>query len=212
MLFERIRELIGFALVLSLAAPPAQSEEAKPLSPLRPAFTAADIDWQATAEFPPNPNVKGFAASREDQILRCVGVLAPGASHGGWSPGQVEEGKAGWCRLAFKQPVAIGSILQGASGGDPNRRYPAVEVSILRPEAAAPGDVAKEADWEKLEPLAARAGAPVFVLPPGTKTRAVRIRGSVSAMRYFAGRVADLGPGAMALASGCTSPPTPTTM
>ncbi len=173
------------------------------LSPMRPAFGAGDIDWQNTAEFPANPNVKGFAGSREDQILRCIGVRHPGASHGSWTAGQPKEeekAKPKYCRLALKKTVRIGTIVQG-SWGDHRRPFARARIAILKPDAPFPGDVYNNEHWEELKAVIPIRGASVFVLPVNAGTRAVRLTSPISATRFFAGRLVDLGANALVFVS-----------
>lgn len=114
-------------------------------------------------------------------------------------------------RVGFTGPVAVGTVLLGGGG----------RVSVLKADAAYPGDLGDDAAWVPAERLAGkqvvrsevaadRVG--VWVLPPGTTTRAVRIShdaeaadkdyfGHVSGLRVFAGRFANVAPQAVAAAS-----------
>jgi hypothetical protein len=76
-------------------------------------------------------------------------------------------------RVGFKAPVAVGTVLTRGGG----------TLSVLRPSAAYPGRLADDSDWTPAERLQAgqasreEAGEEqyaVWVLPPGTTTRALR--------------------------------------
>ena len=76
-------------------------------------------------------------------------------------------------RIGFTEPVAVGSVLVRGGG----------TLSVLKANAAYPGNVADDAQWIAAERLvdgkAARAevgneGYAMWVLPPGTQTRALR--------------------------------------
>ncbi len=75
-------------------------------------------------------------------------------------------------RLAFKEPVEIGTIIttytSGLSPDLPAQVLPGARVSYLKADAPYPGDVAKDEQWAFLP------AGHVKVLPPGAKTRAVR--------------------------------------
>ena len=76
-------------------------------------------------------------------------------------------------RLGFAEPVALGSVLVRGGGA----------LSVLKPTAAYPGQLADEGQWLPAERLVGRAagrqevgaeGYALWVLPPGTQTRALR--------------------------------------
>ena len=72
-------------------------------------------------------------------------------------------------RIGFTEPIAIGTVL-ARSGG---------QLSVLKPDAAYPGDLGDDSQWLSAERLDSRAIGPsddfeVWNLPPGTKTRAMR--------------------------------------
>jgi hypothetical protein len=93
--------------------------------------------------------------------------------HSGLKFGDVNVRGPRHLRVGFKSPVAVGSVF--VSGGG--------RLSVLKPGAAAPGDLANEADWlpaERIESGAltqdevAPGAYAVWTLPPGTQTRALR--------------------------------------
>ncbi len=76
-------------------------------------------------------------------------------------------------RIGFTQPVPVGSVLVGGGGA----------LSVLKAEAAYPGDLADDSSWVPAQRLVndAESNAEVasgdyglWVLPPGTSTRALR--------------------------------------
>lgn len=102
-----------------------------------------------------------------------------GPAHVVWTPGsQIEwqglkygDSKTSGLRhlrIGFKAPVKIGSVLTRGGG----------RLSVLRPDAAYPGELPKDEQWTAAE--RAGRGEPaddefsLWVLPPGTSTRALR--------------------------------------
>ena len=114
-------------------------------------------------------------------------------------------------RFGFKQAVAVGSVLVRGGG----------TLSVLKASAAAPGKLDDESAWLAAERLVNRApgtaevsadGFALWVLPPGTTTRALRFTHTAQATdKVYAGalggllvlgeRVANLAPQAVAAAS-----------
>lgn len=116
-------------------------------------------------------------------------------------------------RIGFQKPQLVGTVILGGAG----------RVSALKPGAAYPGNLADDSQWIAAEPTAAelRAGGrskenhiTVWVLPPQTRTRALRVThnaavtdktyaGHIDGMTLLAERVVNLAP--MALASASTN-------
>lgn len=76
-------------------------------------------------------------------------------------------------RFGFKTPLAVGSVFVNGGG----------QLSVLKPDAAYPGDLTKESDWIPAQRLdkgevtsdgVSIGEAALWVLPPGTQTRALR--------------------------------------
>jgi len=89
----------------------------------------------------------------------------------GWTTGSLPD-RWRHFRLAFTEPVAIGTILtvytSGLSPDVPPQLLPGARVSYLKAGAPYPGDVTNDEQWAFL-PV-----GHVKVLPPGVKTRALR--------------------------------------
>src|SRR5207249_2684146 len=75
--------------------------------------------------------------------------------------------------IGFVQPIATGSVLVRGGGA----------LSVLKANAAYPGDLADDSQWQPAERLTGDAashaevdngGVALWVLPPGTQTRALR--------------------------------------
>lgn len=66
-------------------------------------------------------------------------------------------------RVGFTHEIPLGTVVTRGKG----------RLSVLRPEAAYPGDPAKESDWLAADRLR-ETQISVWILPPGTKTRALR--------------------------------------
>lgn len=114
-------------------------------------------------------------------------------------------------RIGFKQPVAVGSVLARAGG----------TLSVLKPAAAYPGNLAHDAEWLPAQRLkhaalssdeAGKEDYALWVLPPGTATRALRFThtadfadkdyaGWLGGVFVLGGRFANLAPQAVATAS-----------
>jgi hypothetical protein len=153
------------ALVLALSGIYQNASAAEPAADLfRSLVTAENLDLGNTAEFPANPEMAAAdAAKRQTFFLSLLGIRGTREeSRGGWRTGKTEE-KNRHLRLAFKAPLAVGTIL----GGDG-------AVSYLKPAAAFPGDVNDEAQWVNVPLPRGQAGMRVWTFPPGVVTRALR--------------------------------------
>ena len=180
-----------------------------PAAELATGITKADLDPAASAEW-----VGGKTIAIGPERLR------EGPSHLIWT----SDGEAGWSglefgdtkqpgsrhlRLGFTHPIGVGTVV--ARGGS---------LSVLKPDAAYPGDPGDDSLWlaaQRVEGSAvvttADAGAfATWVLPPGTTTRALRFthiakptdrryNGWVGGVWLFAGRFANLAPAGVAGAS-----------
>ncbi len=131
----------------------------------RSVLTDANLDLDNTTEFPKNIDGKGGfgnANSRNDGLLGALhvrGVLAP---HASWQTGETDQ-RQRYLRISFKELVPIGTLIGG--GG---------EVSYLKMDAMAPGDVMDDTQWVKVLAPDGQAGLTVTPFPPGVLTRALR--------------------------------------
>jgi hypothetical protein len=120
---------------------------------LTSSFAAADLDLANTTLFGLNgTNVAG--------ILRAEEPKQP------WVNWPLPAGEGTAVRIAWREPRRVGAVFS------PHR----LEVATLKPEAAFPGDLADDAQWEPLEPPERLAAMNVFTAPGGRSTRAVRVR------------------------------------
>ncbi len=107
-------------------------------------------------------------------------------------------------RLGFTRPIAIGSIL--VRGGD--------QLSVLRPTAPYPGNLADDNQWLPAQRIVKgqvstaqvdRSGYAIWLLPPGTSTRALRFThvasptdtnfaGGLGGVYLFSNRLVNLAP------------------
>jgi hypothetical protein len=192
-------------LLAAVALAPRVAGAATFTSPLAPDV----VDQGATVEW-----VDGHETSRADFLAaplkphwknQVTWFLAmPGARIGFWGIPFGASTRAGprHLRVGFLRAVPVGTVL---TRGDMTR------VSVLRADAAYPGDVARDADW--VEAACERAGElSLWVLPPGTKTRALRFTtekpdspepagGLLVGASVFVERLANLAPDATVLAS-----------
>jgi hypothetical protein len=189
--FQKLAFLLGvFASLFSIrgAEPGAAA--------LLPAFKAANIDWSSTGETPANPDVRGFADSREEQILGVLGLNSPPTPLGKWSPGP--DGGTPTLQLAFKRLVPIGSITCDLRAG--------ARCFVLHANAPFPQGLLVEENWLPLPENPRDSG--MFLAPPRTATRAIRfvlnpaerVKG-LRAIRIYADRFDDVAPQAKATAS-----------
>jgi hypothetical protein len=110
-------------------------------------------------------------------------------------------------RIGFTEPIAVGTVLARAGG----------LLSVLKPEAAYPGDLGDDSQWLTAERLGSQrpSGAEdlvLWTLPPATKTRALRFThvadaadqdpsGWLPGAWILPARVANVAPQAIAVAS-----------
>lgn len=121
---------------------------------ITPAITPELIDLENSLAFPGSP----IGDSQRDILLAATSAKPQTGWYPPWSTAPSLE-KARHLRLAFKQPLEIGTIL-GAAG----------TISILKPDAPFPGDVTQNDHWR----IVGEAGAAAHVLEPGTRIRALR--------------------------------------
>src|SRR5205823_4617533 len=84
-------------------------------------------------------------------------------------------------RIGFARPIAVGSVL--------TRAEPGITLSYLKPDHAYPGDLSRDDDWAPAQ-RATPAELSVWVVPPGTQTRALRLTYDAPAVaKIYGGRV-----------------------
>lgn len=128
-------------------------------------ITEANLDYVNSTEFPPHPDVKGgfpVAASRNEGLTGALHIRGPLVPHANWLTAETEQQQR-YIRLAFKEPLPIGTII-GSDG----------LVSYLKADAAYPGDVTKDEQWVNVPIPQGQAGERVIPFPPGVTTRALR--------------------------------------
>jgi hypothetical protein len=121
--------------------------------------TAEQIDFDACRALVDDKPVSG---NFKDKILRSLG-LGGGEP---WAVGRREEGQNRTYLIAFRQPLAVGSVLFQHGG----------TLKYLKAEAEGAPDPAKAETWEEVKFLPGQSGWRLATLPPGTKTRAVLCR------------------------------------
>ncbi len=147
--------------------------EPSPLSGFRP-FDAALLDektfaqWMAGFESPASP--ASWAKSGPQNIVWTQSVRPDWR---GLKYGEGKDGGVRHLRIGFTKPVAVGSALVSGGGA----------LSFLKADASYPGDLADESQWVPAERLLKGAASQaevaegeygMWVLPPGSSTRALR--------------------------------------
>lgn len=168
------------ALVVAPLAPAQSSSEIVNVSQPAKGFAglpAADkLDADAFAEWSGGKETVIGAASRERSPTWIVWTPTTQIGHSGLAFGDMTTPGPRYLRVGYTEPVAVGSVLVNGGGA----------LGVLRPGAAYPGDLSNDADWlpaERLLPDGRLTSAPLargeyglWVLPPGTKTRALRFK------------------------------------
>jgi len=174
-------------------------------SPLTPEVVdqGVTIEWvdgheTSRADFLPASNKVHW----KNQVTWFLAMPGARIGSGGISFGASTHAGPRHLRVGFVRAVPVGTVL---TRGDISR------VSVLRADAAYPGDVARDADW--IEATRGSAGElSLWALPPGTATRALRFTadkpesaepaaGLLLGASAFVERLANLAPDATALAS-----------
>lgn len=134
---------------------------------------SAKIDADAFAEWVDGQEnlITGEDRSQKATWIIWTDKTVPG--HSGLRFGDTKMPGARHLRIGFKEPVAVGSVF--VSGGG--------RLSVLKPGASYPGDLANEADWTEAERIVKGEVSSdevdqhmfaVWTLPPGTQTCALR--------------------------------------
>lgn len=144
------------------------------------AVSAADLDAAQCRAYAGN---RALAPAPDGVLPVLLGLQPPGEKLLPWSTGLQLENVLTF-RIAFTQPKAIGTIISTFNSGQlPGQPLPkqGTTVSILKPTAAYPGDIANPDAWIMLPP------GEVKTLPHGTTTRALRFQSIQGGWGYAPG-------------------------
>ena len=160
-------------LILSngaLAQPAALEQEQKPS--MATPLTADNLDPADFAEFDGQEKpLSGVDRAQSPQWVIWTNKTQPG--HSGLAFGASKTPGARHLRVGFKAPVTVGSVLVRGGG----------TLSVLKPDAAYPGALDKDADWIPAQRLqngqvsrdeVTRDEYALWILPPNIQTRALR--------------------------------------
>lgn len=148
------RTLLGLALLAGLVCSLARA--AVPAG-LEPAVTAADVDWDHCVAWGDGHEL---GPAPREALAALLGLAPATAANAGWTTAPLA-GEVRHFRVAFRKPVAVGTICTDYAGDN-------AVVAILRPDAAAPGALTADAEWQALPQ------GTVKTLPAGTMVRALR--------------------------------------
>ena len=155
-------------LLIALALPCLPGTGAVPLTPapalpemaatndLAIAISAENIDWDQCIAYG-DGHVVGKAP--QDVLLKLLGLSASPTKES-WTTGPLA-GEVRHFRIAFRQPIRVGTVCIASESGVPS-------VSYLKSESLYPGDVTNNTDWVALS------GGAVNPLPARTPIRALR--------------------------------------
>jgi hypothetical protein len=200
------RRALGLASVLVTVC----AARARAAGPLDNALPADAVDPGATAEW-----VAGHEASRRDFLDALNKTRFPNQAtwflltagghlgHSGIAFGGADQPGPRHLRVGFTRAVALGSVVVF---GNVDR------VAALRSDAPYPGALGDDGPWLEAQRQSGR-GLSLWVLPPGTSTRALRFSyspasgapadpGRLFGATLLAGRLANVAPEALVLASG----------
>ncbi len=185
--------LLSFVLPLTAADPP----NGAPSDPLASAVSEADIDVAACMV-----SADGKAVKLDDEMMfNALGLRDTRAHYHNWCAGSIDyhdlQGHKYHYRIAFKKPVAVGSLL-----------YTTQTAAVLRDDAQYPGDPEKPEQWIVLKAPPYQTRTKLITFDPGFKARAFLFsdslksgRSFLSPVRLFARRLRNITPLASAAAS-----------
>jgi len=132
-------------------------------------------DYENTMEFPPhewrnNSSIKGYDIPSKEILRPLFHIVVPVKPHSRWVTSPTTETKR-YFRIAFKEPVEIGTII-GNIGN--------CEVSYLKPSVPHPGNVNDDSQWIKVEDDFSDREFRVVVFPPDVKTTAIRFKFTIN--------------------------------
>jgi hypothetical protein len=188
--------MIAAAFVVGASLP---SNADQPASAIR----ERDVDLSSTQVWHDGKEVTEWNAN----LPAVMGLVEGKPHHLGWAGGSVrnEDPEANYVyRLAFKQPVVLGTLfVQGT----------VTEVAALKANIKGPGDPNDDKQWTTIEVPANQAGARLVALPQGFRTGALRFRdkrtgwSAIHGLRLFRERLYNLTPQATAYAEHEYTPP-----
>lgn len=170
----RIRVLLVVCLLLLAVATWAAE--------MTPAVTEGELDLAMCHAF---ADGRDLGAAPAEELVMLLGIKPAFRVWPQWSTGEALA-KDREFRVAFTQPIELGTICTNYTGGATGAKLPASgnAVSYLKAGAAYPGDVTKDDQWVTLPP------GEIKTLPPGTKTRALRFSDRFDSAYKFASRMA----------------------
>jgi hypothetical protein len=127
--------------------------------PMSPAFGVPDIDAATMVESVNGRSTVAAGLAAGDWLGQPETKTGPR----GFFFGKGEAAGPRHVRIGFTRQIPLGTVVTRGQG----------RLSVLRPEAEFPGDPAREGDWLAADCLRP-AQISVWVLPPGTRTRAIR--------------------------------------
>jgi hypothetical protein len=131
------------------------------------------IQWVDGAEVPFPPDSKGKPLRPQDSIWSVEDIRMNQLPRGIVKFGDSKTPGPRYLRIGFKSPVEIGSVLVHGDG----------QLSVLKPDAPYPGKLDDDSQWIPAQRIkkgkvvgdeAAPEELAIWVLPPGTSTRALR--------------------------------------
>ncbi len=170
-------------LLIALGCAAAVERPAQPVSPL----LAEDLDAAAFAQWVDGAETPIDAKDGARAVLRIQGAAS--TSPHGLAFGDSRTPGLRHLRIGWKRPLALGTVLARDGG----------RVSVLSASAPYPGDLADESQWLPAERISSHAvgreeaggdDIALWVLPPGTTTRAIRFSHLAGPTdKVFAGRL-----------------------
>jgi len=171
-----VLSLIALAFVASMYAKPADTNAARGI--FQTPISAADLDSASFAEYVDGQEKKIEAADAKDRSASpqwLIWTQTDGGGHSGRKFGESKKPGFRHLRIGFLSEKPVGSIMMSGDN----------KVSVLKPGAAYPGNLADESQWlqgERISKDKISSEEPdkegnlfIWNLPAGTKTRALRI-------------------------------------
>lgn len=155
----RRAHLLPLLLCMLLGGAMRSAQAANLQTPLLP----TDLDPKATTQWVDGMESADVAIPPDRNPGWLVWTQKPNTGHNGVRYGVSKNRGIRHLRIGFTKPIAVGTIITRGEG----------ELSVLRDTAAYPGAIADDAQWLPAQ-RTRTAEVSVWVLPPGTTTRALR--------------------------------------